>query len=93
MDAKPIVKTIVLVSADLGVSHVVNTGLSRVAMRVMPSLTEWNEEWTRKEKAKQAAKLVGVTLGIAVVAAGAVLVVHNAIDENLWPNEEESIES
>lgn len=87
MQWKPVVKTLVLVSADLGVSYAVNTGLSKAATRVMPTLKEWNEEWTPQEKAIQAAKLVGVTLGIAVVAAGTVMVVHNAIDENLWTDE------
>lgn len=84
MTPKTVGKTILLASSDVAITFAVSSMLNRGITKVIPGITEWNEEWTRKEKAIQAAKLVGVTIGIAMVAGAAATVVHNAIDNNLW---------
>jgi MFS-type transporter involved in bile tolerance (Atg22 family) len=84
MTPKFVGKTILLGTADVVTTIGVSTALNRGIMKIAPSLGEWDEEWTRKEKAIQTAKLLGVVVGIALVAGAAASVVHNAIDDNLW---------
>lgn len=89
MTPKSVTKTILLASSDLATTFAVQTGLQLVVNKIAPNLTEWDEEWTNKQKALRAAKLIGVTLGIAVAAGATATVVHSLIDENLWNNDEE----
>lgn len=89
MTPKSITKTILLASTDLGITLAVQTGLQMAVNKVDPNYTEWNEEWTSKQKAIRTAKVIGVTMGIAVVAGVAATVVHGLIDENLWNDTEE----
>ena len=84
MTPKSVGKTVLLATSDVAITFAVSTALKQGITKAFPSLTEWNEEWTQKEKALQAAKLVGITVGIAVVAGAAASAVHNAIDNNLW---------
>lgn len=87
MTPKSVGKLVVLTSASLGVSYAVNVTLTKAVTKVAPNLTEWDEEWTRKEKAIQATKIAGVTLGIALVAGVAATAVSELIDDNLWTEE------
>lgn len=92
MTPKSVTKTLILASSDIGITMAVGAALNKAVVRVAPSLTEWDEEWTRKEKAIQTAKLLGLTVGIAVAAGAVATAVHNVIDENLWNEDEEVYE-
>lgn len=91
MTPKSVGKTVILATADLGTTFAVSTALNKAIIKVAPGLGEWNEEWTRKEKAIQTAKLLGATIGIALACGVAATVVHTLIDENLWNEDTEEI--
>ena len=89
MTPKSIIKPIVLTTVELGTVFAVGTALNQAVMTIAPNLGMWNVEWTRKEKAIQAAKLIGVSVGIALVAGAAANVAATTTERIIWNDTEE----
>ncbi len=86
---RPIVLNTVEVVTAFTVSHLLN----KAALAVIPDLGLWNEEWTRKEKTVQAAKIIGIAVGAGVVAGLAGTAVRTTTERILeWNDAEEDID-
>ena len=80
---RPIVLTTVEVSTVFAVSYAIN----KVVTKVKPELGLWNAEWTRREKAIQAAKLIGLAVTTALVAEVAATAVRSTTERILTWND------
>lgn len=88
MNPQSIIKPVVLTSLEVGTSWAALSALNSIAMKVMPNMTEWNEEWSNKEKALQVTKVLGVVV-VTSIAAGAIAnVVSNTVEGIFWSDEE-----
>jgi len=83
------IKPVVLTTVDIVTALTVSTVLNRAVLRVMPDLGSWNGEWTRKEKAIQAAKLIGISVGTGIVAGLAATAVRSATERIIWNDAED----
>ena len=77
---KPIVLTSVEVITAFSVSHMLN----KAAFTAMPDLRLWDEQWTRKEKAIQAAKVIGLGIGAGIIAGLAGTAVRTTTERIFW---------
>ena len=84
---KPVVLTTVEVGTVFGISHLLN----KAATAVMPDLGMWQEGQTRKENAIHAAKIIGVSVAIALVAGTVASVAKLTTERFIW-NDVEVIE-
>lgn len=84
MNPQSFIRPVVLTTVELGTVFAVGTVLNKALMTVAPDLGLWNGEWTRKEKAIQAAKLIGVSVGIALIAGAAANVARTATEQVIW---------
>jgi len=91
MTPKSILKPIVLTTVELGTTFAVGQVLNKAVITVVPELGLWDEAWTRKEKAIQAAKLIGISVGIALIAGAAATAVKTTTERIIW-NDAEDIE-
>jgi len=91
MTPKSIVKPVVLTGIEIGTVFAVSQVLNKAVTTVVPDLGLWSEEWTRKEKVIQTVKLVGVSVGIALIAGAAATAVKSTTERIIW-NDAEVIE-
>jgi uncharacterized membrane protein len=91
MTPKSIVKPIVLTSVELGTTFAVGLMLNKAVTSVMPDLGLWDEEWTRKEKAIKITKLLGIAVGIGLLANVAAQAARITTERIIW-NDAEDIE-
>ena len=92
MNLQSFIKPVVLTTVELGTTFAVGAALNKAIMTVAPELGLWCEEWTRKEKTIQAVKLIGVSVGIAVIAGVAATAVSSATEQIIWSDEHRIIE-
>lgn len=92
MNPKSFIKPVVLITVDVVTALAVSTALTRAVHRVIPDLGVWNGEWTRKEKAIQAAKLIGISVGTGVIAGLAATAVRSATEQIIWSDDHRIIE-
>lgn len=93
MDLTTIIKPVVLTTVELGTTFAVGAALNKAVIDIVPELGSWSEEWTRKEKTIQAAKLIGVSVGIALVAGVVATAARSATEQIIWSDEHRIIES
>jgi len=89
MTIQSIVKPIVLCTVELGTTFAVGAMLNKALISVAPELGLWNETNTRKEKAIQAAKLIGASVGIALVAGAVATAVTKTTERIIWNDTED----
>jgi uncharacterized membrane protein len=89
MTPKSIIKPIVLTTVELGTTFAVGHMLNKAITTAIPDLGLWNEGMTRKENAIHAAKLIGVAVGIALVAGAVATVVTTTTERIIWNDTEE----
>jgi uncharacterized membrane protein len=89
MTPKSIIKPIVLTTVELGTTFAVGHMLNKAITTAIPDLGLWNEGMTRKESAIHAAKLIGVAVGIALVAGAVATVVTTTTERIIWNDTEE----
>lgn len=84
MNPQNIIKPVVLVTVDLVTAITVTSVLNRAILTRMPKLGLWNESWTRKEKAIQAAKVIGIGVGCGLIAGFAGTAARSATERIFW---------
>ena len=89
MTPKDIVKPVVLATVEIGTVFAVGQVLNKAVTTVLPDLGLWDEEWTRKEKTIQIAKLLGVSVGIALVAGAVATAAKSTTERIIWNDEED----
>jgi uncharacterized membrane protein len=89
MTPKSIIKPVVLTTVELGTTFAVGLMLNKAVTSVMPDLGSWNEEWTRKEKAIKITKLLGVAVGIGLLANVAATVARTTTERIIWNDTED----
>jgi hypothetical protein len=89
MTPKSIIKPFVLTTVELGTTFTVGLMLNKAVTSVMPDLGSWNEEWTRKEKAIKITKLLGIAVGIGLLANVAATAARTATERIIWNDTED----
>lgn len=89
MTPQSIIKPIVLNTVEVVTAFTVSHMLNKAAFAAMPSLQLWNGEWTRKEKAIQAAKVIGLAVGAGVIAGLAGTAVRTTTERIIWNDTED----
>ena len=91
MDPQSFIKPVVLTSVDVVTSFTVSHLLNKAAFAAMPDLKLWNEQWTRREKAIQVTKVVGLAIGAGVIAGLAGAAVRTTTERIFWNDMKETI--
>jgi uncharacterized membrane protein len=89
MTPKSIIKPVVLTTVELGTTFAVGLMLNKAITTVLPDLGSWNEEWTRKEKAIKITKLLGISVGIGLLASVAATAARTATERIIWNDTED----
>jgi len=89
MTIQSIVKPVVLNTVEVVTAFTVSHLLNKAALTAIPDLGLWNGEWTRKEKAIQAAKVISIAVGAGVIAGFAGTAVRTATERIIWNDEED----
>ncbi len=89
MNPQSIVKPVVLMTVEIGTTFAVGLALNKAVSTVLPDLGLWNEEWTRKEKAIKITKLLGVAVGIGLLASVAAQAASLATERIIWNDTED----
>lgn len=89
MTPQSIIKPVVLTTVDVVTSFTVSYMLNKAAFAAMPDLQLWNEQWTRKEKAIQAAKVISLAIGAGVIAGLAGTAVRTTTERIIWNDTED----
>lgn len=89
MTPKSIIKPVVLGTVEVVTVFTVSHLLNKAALTAIPDLQLWNEEWTRKEKAVQAAKMISIAVGAGIIAGFAGSAVRTTMDRTIWSDMEE----
>jgi len=92
MNPQSLIKPVVLGTVEVVTAFTVSHLLNKAALKAIPDLDLWNEEWTRKEKALRAAKIVGIAVGAGVVAGLAATAVRSATEQIIWSDDHRIIE-
>jgi hypothetical protein len=88
MDAKMLVKPVVLTTVQVSTSIGVTLGINKVINRVRPELLEANlMEGSGKEQAIKAAKIIAVSVGVALIAGAVAHAATNQVENVFWPDE------
>ncbi len=84
MIPQSIIKPIVLNTVEVVTAFTVSHLLNKAALTAMPELVLWDGEWTRKEKAIQATKVIGIAVGAGVIAGIAGNAVRTTTERIIW---------
>ena len=89
MTPTSIIKPIVLNTVEVVTAFTVSHLLNKAVLTAIPDLGLWNGEWTRKEKAIQAAKVISIAVGAGVIAGLAGTAVRTTTERIIWNDTED----